>query len=44
VIVLLLWFYLSGVAVLSGGALNGVLESLAAPARRPPGSRRLILV
>jgi membrane protein len=30
VIVLLLTFYLSGVAVLSGGALNGVLESLAA--------------
>jgi membrane protein len=44
VIVLLLWFYLSGVAVLSGGALNGVLESLAASARRPPGTRRLILV
>jgi len=44
VIVLLLWFYLSGVAVLSGGALNGVLERLAASARRPPGSRRLIVV
>jgi membrane protein len=44
VIVLLLWFYLSGVAVLSGGALNGVLENLAASARRPPGTRRLILV
>lgn len=31
VIVLLLWFYLSGIAVLSGAVLNGVLESLAAP-------------
>jgi membrane protein len=30
VIVLLLWFYLSGIAVLSGAALNGVLERLAA--------------
>lgn len=29
VIVLLLWFYLSGIAVLSGAALNGVLERLA---------------
>ena len=31
VIVLLLWFYLSGIAVLSGAVLNGVLESFAAP-------------
>jgi len=31
VIVMLLWFDLSGVAVLSGGALNGVLEKLANP-------------
>jgi len=30
VIVLLLWFYLSGIAVLSGAVLNGVLERLAA--------------
>jgi membrane protein len=44
VIVLLLWFYLSGVAVLSGGALNGVLENLAVSPRRPPGTRGLILV
>lgn len=29
VIVLLLWFYLSGIAVLSGAELNGVLEHLA---------------
>jgi membrane protein len=28
VIVLLLWFYLSGIAVLSGAIVNGVLESL----------------
>jgi len=35
VIVLLLWFYLSGIAVLSGGVLNGVLESLAASAHVP---------
>lgn len=32
VIVLLLWFYLSGIAVLSGAVVNGVLEGLAAPA------------
>jgi membrane protein len=30
VIVLLLWFYLSGIAVLSGAVLNAVLEDLAA--------------
>ena len=35
VIVLLLWFYLSGIAVLSGAVLNGVLQSLAAPMRVP---------
>lgn len=35
VIVLLLWFYLSGIAVLSGAALNGVLERLNASARLP---------
>jgi membrane protein len=29
VIVLLLWFYLSGIAVLSGAVVNGVLQSLA---------------
>jgi membrane protein len=28
VIVLLLWFYLGGIAVLSGGVLNGVMEEL----------------
>jgi len=31
VIVLLLWFYLSGTVVLSGAVLNGVLENLTAP-------------
>lgn len=35
VIVLLLWFYLSGIALLSGGALNGVLERLTGEVRRP---------
>ena len=35
VIVLLLWFYLSGIAVLSGAVLNGVLQSLAARAHIP---------
>jgi len=35
VIVLLLWFYLGGVAVLSGGVLNGVLEVSSARARNP---------
>jgi membrane protein len=30
VIVLLVWFYLSGIAVLSGAVVNGVLEGLAA--------------
>jgi membrane protein len=34
VIVLLLWFYLSGVAILTGAALNGVLERLAEPEQR----------
>ena len=34
VIVLLLCFYLSGIAVLTGGALNGVLESAAAASGR----------
>jgi membrane protein len=32
VIVLLLWFYLSGIAVLSGAVVNGVLENLAGTA------------
>lgn len=32
VIILLLWFYLSGITVLSGAVINGVLESLAASA------------
>jgi hypothetical protein len=32
---MLLWFDLSGVAVLSGAALNGVLEKLAAAASVP---------
>lgn len=32
VIVLLLWFYLSGIALLSGGVLNAVLENPTAPA------------
>ena len=47
VIVMLLWFDLSGVAVLSGAALNGVLEKLAATAsvprkraNRSPSSKR----
>lgn len=35
VIVLLLWFYLSGIAVLSGAVLNGVLQSFAAPVHIP---------
>ena len=35
VIVLLLWFYLSGIALLSGAALNGVLERLTTAARGP---------
>ena len=35
VIVMLLWFDLSGVAVLSGAALNGVLQKLAATASVP---------
>ncbi len=35
VIVLLLWFYVGGVAVLSGGVLNGVLEVLSARAGNP---------
>lgn len=35
VIVLLLWFYLSGIALLSGAVLNGVLERLTAEVRRP---------
>jgi len=41
VIVLLLWFYLSGTAVLSGAVLNGVLERLAASARVPQGKKQL---
>lgn len=39
VIVMLLWFDLSGVAVLSGAALNGVLEKLAATAGGPRRSK-----
>ena len=35
VIVLLLWFYLSGIALLSGAALNGVLERLAGAVHKP---------
>jgi membrane protein len=35
VIVLLLWFYVGGVAVLSGGVLNGVLEVSSARVRNP---------
>jgi membrane protein len=35
VIVLLLWFYVGGVAVLSGGVLNGVLEVLSVRAGNP---------
>jgi membrane protein len=40
VIVLLLWFYVGGVAVLSGGVLNGVLEVLSARAGNPKERRR----
>jgi membrane protein len=37
VIVLLLWFYLSGIALLSGGVLNGILENpTASPSRQQP--------
>jgi membrane protein len=37
VIVLLLWFYLSGIALLSGGVLNGILENpTASPSQRQP--------
>jgi YihY family inner membrane protein len=35
VIILLLWFYLSGSALLSGAALNGVLERLAGTLHQP---------
>jgi membrane protein len=41
VIVLLLWFYLSGIAVLSGAVVNGVLENLAAPVRVPQDTQRI---
>jgi membrane protein len=41
VIVMLLWFDLSGVAVLSGAALNGVLEELAATASVPRKSKTI---
>jgi membrane protein len=40
VIVLLLWFYLTGIAVLSGAALNGALEGLSQPASSPALSRQ----
>lgn len=36
VIVLLLWFYLSGIAVLSGAVINGIIENLAASAGVTP--------
>jgi membrane protein len=39
VIVLLLWLYLSGIAVLAGAVLNGVLQRLAAPLRVPQGKK-----
>ncbi len=39
VIVLLLWFYLSGIAVLSGAVLNGVLENLAGAVPISPKTR-----
>ena len=35
VIVLLICFYLGGVAILAGGALNGILEGLAAESKSP---------
>ena len=41
VIVMLLWFDLSGVAVLSGAALNGVLQKLAATAVGPRRSKTI---
>ena len=41
VIVLLLTFYLSGVAVLSGGALNGVIERLASVQKAPQSTPAL---
>lgn len=41
VIVLLLWFYLSGTAVLSGAVLNGVLQSLAVPIRVPQEKKQV---
>jgi membrane protein len=43
VIVMLLWFDLSGVAVLSGAALNGVLEKLANSASIPRKSEPISL-
>jgi membrane protein len=41
VIVLLLCFYLGGAAVLLGGALNAVLESIAAGTRETPEQKDL---
>lgn len=41
VIVLLLWFYLSGIAVLSGAELNGVLEKVAAAQNHEPEKDRM---
>lgn len=40
VIVLLLCFYLSGIALLSGGALNGVLEGLAQAGEAVPAAQK----
>jgi membrane protein len=38
-IILMFWFYLSGVVILAGGEVNAVLEDAAAK-RRIPGAKR----